>query len=42
METFKEDLLYNFSELDVYYKFIDTLAEKIFVELRSLFNTFGI
>ena len=42
METFKEDLLYNFSELDVYYKFIDTLAEKIFVELRSLLNTFGI
>ena len=41
METFKEDLLYNFSELEIYYKFVEINAEKIFVEIKNLFNTFG-
>ena len=42
METFKEDLLYNFPQLEIYYKFIETYAEKIFDEIRNLLNTFGI
>ncbi len=42
METFREDLLYNFTELDVYYKFIENITENLFKELKNLFSSFSI
>ncbi len=42
METFKEDLLYNFPQLDRYYKFIQNIAENFFEELKYLFSSFSI
>ena len=42
METFREDLLYNFPELDAYYKFIENTLENFFEELKYLFRSFSI
>ena len=42
METFREDLLYNFTELDVYYKFIENITENLLKELKNLFSSFSI
>ena len=42
METFRDDLLYNFPELDRYYKFIENIAENVFEELKYLFSSFSI
>lgn len=42
METFKEDLLYNFPQLDTYYKFIENIAENVLEELKYLFSSFSI
>ena len=42
METLREDLLYNFPELDRYYKFIENIAENVLEELKYLFSSFSI
>ena len=42
METFREDILYNFPELDMYYKFIENIIESMFKELKYLFNSFSV
>ena len=42
METFKENLLYNFSELDQYYKFINMITDNIFEEIKYLFRRLSI
>ena len=42
METFREDLLYNFTELDVYYKFIENITQNLFKVLKNLFSSFSI
>jgi len=41
METFREDLLYNFPELEKYYKFIENIAENVLTELKYLFSSFS-
>ena len=38
METFRDDLLYNFPGLDRYYIFIENIAENVFNELQYLFS----
>ncbi len=42
METFKEDLIYNFSELDQYYKFIKNVTDYILGEIKYLLGRFSI
>ena len=42
METFREDLLYNFPELEKYYKFIEKIAVNVFEELKYLFSGFSL
>ena len=42
METFKDDLLYNFPELDQYYKFVEMIIDKALEEMKNLFSSFSI
>jgi len=42
METFREDFLYNFPQLDTYYKFVENLKERAFEEIKHLFSSFRI
>ena len=42
METFKDDLLYNFPELDQYYKFVEMIIDKVLEEMKNLFSSFSI
>ena len=42
METFREDLLYNFPQLDTYYKIIENLTNNAYEEFRNLLNRFSI
>ena len=42
METFKDSLLYNFSELDEYYKFVEMIIDRVFEEIKNLFSSFSI
>ena len=34
METFRDDLLYNFPELDRYYSYIENIAENVIEEIK--------
>jgi len=42
METFREDLLYNLPQLDLYFKFVENLTENAFEQLKHLFGRFSI
>ena len=42
METFRDDLLYNFPELDRYYNYIENIANNVIEELKYLFNSLSI
>ena len=42
METFRDDLLYNFPELDRYYNYIENIVANVIEELKYLFSILSI
>ena len=42
METFRDDLLYNFPELDRYYSYIENIVENVIEEIKYLFRSLSI
>ena len=42
METFRDDLLYNFPELERYYNYIENIAENVIEKLKYLFSSLSI
>ena len=42
METFRDDLLYHFPQLDSYYNYIENIVENVIEDLKYLFSSFSI
>tara|TARA_B100000963_G_scaffold341517_1_gene341300 strand:- start:1585 stop:1923 length:339 start_codon:yes stop_codon:yes gene_type:complete len=42
METFKDDVIYNFPEIEKYYLFIENTSNNFLKEIKYLFSSFGI